>query len=92
VTVLAGDVQRPRLFASALALVQLHPTWAALGAALLVAHGYRQPASFTLRQSRPTKNEEKTMTIFEFALLTNALAHLISALATLASISRPRRK
>ncbi len=30
------------------------------------------------------------MTIFDFALLTNALAHLISAFATLASLRRRR--
>ena len=87
-TVLAGDVQRPRLFASALALVQLHPAMAALLAALPFVPGYRLSASFTLRQLRATKNEEKTMTILEFALLFNAFAHVLSALAAFVSHRR----
>jgi uncharacterized membrane-anchored protein len=45
-------------------------------------------ASFTLRQLRPTKNEEKTMTILEFALLFNGFAHLISALTVFISHRR----
>jgi len=38
------------------------------------------------------KNKEKTMTLFESALVINALAHLLSALANLIPLLRRRRK
>ena len=89
--VVAGFTQRPRLFASALALVQLLPASSALRGlsrcALLPA--------FRLAHVRPIKadaNEEKTMTTIDFTLLIDALTRLVAALAPFIIALRHHRR
>jgi hypothetical protein len=82
--------ERPRLFASALVLVQHLPASAALRGLFRRA---LKPA-FSLAHVTPIKadqNEEKTMTIIDFALLIGALAHFFAALAQLITAIRHRR-
>jgi hypothetical protein len=91
VTVLAGGAQRPRLLASALALVQFRPSCAAF-------HGLSRCAtspalmSVHVRPIKADENEEKTMTPIDFTLLIDALARLAVALATFVTAYRRRRR
>ena len=82
--------ERPRLFASALALVQLHPASSALRG---LSRSALKPA-FGLAHVTPIKadkNEEKTMTIINCALLISALAHLVAAVAKFIAAIRHRK-
>ena len=91
VAVVAGDAKRPRLLASALALVQLHPAGAAF-------HGLSRCASSPalipahVRPIKADKHEEKTMTPIDFALLINAAARLLAALAKFVTAIRQKPK
>jgi len=88
---LAGGAWRPRLLASALALVQLRPAWAALRD--LSRHAVAPAlASFTSGQSRRTEQKEKTMTPFDLALLISAVARLLAALAKFRGAVRRKRR
>ena len=63
-----------------LPLVQLLPAWRRWRG---LSRSTPTPAfaSFTSGQLRRTNNEENTMTIFKIALLMNAIARLIAAIA-----------
>jgi hypothetical protein len=70
--------------------VQLLPTpWRCAAFPVLSDTGF-QPCSRHANQGG--QNEENLMTIINFALLLNALAHLFSALAKLVAAARHRRK
>lgn len=86
----AGGAQRPRLLASALALVQLCPAWAARDAALPVA---LQPRLCVVhvRPIKAANNREKPMTIFDIALLISAVARLVAAFARFFAAFRRRQ-
>jgi hypothetical protein len=88
--VIAGSTKHSRLFASALALVQLYPASTALRG-LSSCACYRLSAPSMSGQLRPTENEEKTMTITDFTLLIDALTRLVAALATVVIAFRRHR-
>jgi hypothetical protein len=88
VSAVAGVAFRLRLFASALALVQLSPRPRRFAA----FHGLPQCRLF-LRRVTPLgrTDKETSMTMFDVALLLKAMAQLVAALATLIATIRRRR-
>jgi hypothetical protein len=82
--------KRSRLLASALALVQLCSVMPAL-ARPFPLHLSTGLCLVHVRPIKADENEENTMTIIDFALLTTALARLVTAVLKLITSVRQRR-